>query len=121
MKKVLLIILVLTIVVGCSTKTNETKEEKQTSDIDYKEVLKDDNYLIIDVRTKEEYNESHIKGAINIPYDEINEYSDIPMDKAILVYCKSGTRSAKAYETLTNLNYNVFDLGAFDNIDLEKE
>jgi len=119
MKKGLIVLLLLIVLCGCNKK-EEIKENK-TSTIDYKEILKENNYMIIDVRTKEEYQSGHIKGAINIPYDEINEYSGIPMDKSILVYCRSGARSAKAYETLKKLNYNVFDLGAMDNIDLEKE
>ena len=39
-------------------------------------VLQEGNYVMLDVRTKEEYDESHIKGAINIPYDEIDEKTD---------------------------------------------
>ena len=42
-------------------------------------------------------------------------------DKTILVYCKSGVRSNKAYNTLKDLGYDVIDLGAYDNVTLEKE
>lgn len=89
--------------------------------LDYKEIMKENDYVIIDVRTKEEYNESHIKDAINIPYDEIDENIEIEKDKVIFVYCKSGNRSGIAYNTLKNLGYTIYDLGAFANIDLEKE
>lgn len=83
--------------------------------------MKEKEYVIVDVRTKEEYNESHIKDAINIPYDEIDENIEIDKDKVIFVYCKSGNRSGIAYNTLKSLGYTVYDLGAFNNIDLEKE
>ena len=98
---------------GCSNKT------KTESSLD--EIISKNNYIIIDVRTKDEYDDSHIKGAINIPYDEINEETELDKNKTILVYCKSGVRSNKAYNTLKDLGYNVVDLGAFDSIELDKE
>ena len=78
-------------------------------------------YVIIDVRTKEEYDESHVVNSINIPYDEIDSKIDIDKDKVIFVYCKSGRRSSIAYDTLTTMGYKVYDLGAYENIDLPKE
>ncbi|MBQ4583738.1 MAG: rhodanese-like domain-containing protein [Bacilli bacterium] len=110
MKKFILFILILTIS-GCHTKQI----------IDYKELMKDNEYVIIDVRTLEEYNESHIVGAINIPYDQIDNNVDLDKEKIILVYCKSGNRSGIAAKMLTNLDYKVYDLGAFAKIDLPKE
>ena len=84
-------------------------------------VLAKGNYVIIDVRTHDEYATSHVKGSINIPYDQIDRNTKLDKNKTILVYCKSGVRSNKAYNTLKNLGYDVVDLGAYDNIDLEKE
>ena len=111
MKKVILIIIAV-LLCGCSNQfLNETE---------LNEIIKKDNYIIIDVRTKEEYNELHIKDSINIPYDEINKNSDINKNKTILVYCRSGKRSNMAYQTLNSLGYDVYDLGSIDNIKLEK-
>lgn len=57
--------------------------------------------LLIDVRTPGEYAAGHIDGAVNIPYDRIAlELSDIPKDRPIIVYCRSGSRSAHAKRTL---------------------
>ena len=109
MKKIIVLIFCMLCISACGNK------------LDYKEIMKENDYVIIDVRTKEEYNESHIKDAINIPYDEIDENIEIEKDKVIFVYCKSGNRSNQAYNTLTNLGYEVYDLGSFENIDLEKE
>ena len=113
MKKIIFI-LVVTIGVlaisGCS-------KEKTTLD----KVLDDNNYIVVDVRTASEYSESHVKGSINIPYDEIDETTDLDKTKTIIVYCKSGVRSNKAYNTLKNLGYDVVDLGAYDKVKLEKE
>ena len=115
MKKIallLIIIISLFTVVGCSTK-------KKTSTIE--EIISKNNYIIVDVRTKEEYDVSHIKGSINIPYDQIDENTNLDKSKTIIVYCRSGNRSSKAYDTLKSLGYDVYDLGAFDKITLEKE
>lgn len=110
MKRILVVFLCI-LLCGCNT-------EKE-SEID--KIMKEKEYVIIDVRTKEEYNESHVVNSLNIPYDEIDSKIDIDKDKVIFVYCKSGRRSSIAYDTLTNLGYKVYDLGAYDKIDLEKE
>ena len=109
--KILIIIICVSSLAACSKK-----EERTLNDI-----LKEDNYIIIDVRTEEEYNAEHVKDSINIPYDEINKDTKLDKNKTILVYCKSGVRSNKAYTTLKNLGYDVVDLGAFDKIELDKE
>lgn len=111
MKKVLLTLILCLILCGC------TSEEE----LDLEAVMKEDNYIIVDVRTKEEYEEAHLVEAINIPYDEINNEIDLDKSKTILVYCRSGARSSIAYETLENLGYEVYDLGAFSEIELPKE
>ena len=110
MKKLFLLLIVTILLVGCG---------KVKSKLD--QILEKNNYIIVDVRTEEEFNETHVKGAINIPYDEIDEDTDLIKTKTIMVYCKSGKRSNIAYNTLKSLGYDVYDLGAYDTIDLEKE
>jgi len=74
-----------------------------------------DNYVLIDVRTEEEYNDLRIEGAILIPDYEISERAEKELpdkDATILIYCRSGRRSASAAEILSSLGYtNVYDLG----------
>lgn len=118
MKKIVIILLLTISLFGCSSK-EENKDLKTTNN--YKEIMQEKEYIIIDVRTKVEYEESHIKNAINIPYDEINKDSNIDKNKIVFVYCRSGARSKKAYDTLKELGYEVYDLGAFNSLDLEKE
>ncbi len=113
MKKLVIILFVI-LLTGCSTQKAETK---MTLD----QILASNNYQIIDVRTKTEYEESHIKNSINIPYDTIDENTKLDKNKTIMVYCKSGKRSSIAYSKLKDLGYDVYDLGAFANISLEKE
>jgi len=74
-----------------------------------------DNYILLDVRTEEEFVEKRIDGAILIPDFEIavRAETELPDKEAtILIYCRSGRRSASAAETLTALGYtNVYDFG----------
>ena len=108
----LLIVLCSFSLVGCNTSNN-------TSTI--QQILEENNYIIVDVRTKEEYEEGHVKESINIPYDEIDENIGLEKEKTILVYCRSGKRSSIGYKQLTSLGYEVYDLGAYDSLPLEKE
>ena len=71
-------------------------------------------YLLVDVRTPEEYRSGHIPTAVNIPVDVIGSRPPA-VDKAslIIVYCRSGNRSATARKILMDLGYtNVIDFGA---------
>lgn len=60
-----------------------------------------EDYIILDVRSQQEYGEGHIKDAILIPVDELEERLDeIPAGKSIITYCRSGRRSASAADIL---------------------
>ncbi len=71
--------------------------------------------IILDVRTQEEYDESHIPGAILIPNTELEERAEENLpdkDQLILVYCRSGRRSKMAAEILVELGYtNIKEFG----------
>ena len=72
-------------------------------------------YIILDVRTPEEFAERHIPDAINIPNEVIGkeEIAELPdKEQMILVYCRSGNRSKQASEKLAALGYtNVYEFG----------
>lgn len=72
------------------------------------------DYLLIDVRTPAEYVAGHIPTAINIPVDRFGNQSPTgEKDVLIIVYCRSGNRSAAARKILLDLGYtNVVDFGA---------
>jgi rhodanese-related sulfurtransferase len=74
-----------------------------------------DDALILDVRSPAEFAEGHIPNAILLPHTLINEQAvTLLPDKTqtILVYCRTGNRSAEATKTLLELGYtNVFDFG----------
>ena len=72
-------------------------------------------YIIIDARTEEEFAEGHIENAILIPEYEIKDRAEKELpdkDALILVYCRSGRRSKIASEELVKLGYtNVKEFG----------
>ena len=74
-----------------------------------------EGYIILDVRTIEEFNTGHIPNAINLPNEVIyDEATKILTDKeqVILVYCRSGRRSKEASSKLVELGYtNVLEFG----------
>lgn len=74
-----------------------------------------EEYVILDTREQDEYDEGHIPGAILIPYTEIENKAEEMLpdkDKLILVYCRSGRRSKIAAEALSKLGYtNVKEFG----------
>ncbi|MBQ6757147.1 MAG: rhodanese-like domain-containing protein [Oscillospiraceae bacterium] len=74
-----------------------------------------EDYILLDVRTYEEYDEGHIPGAYIVPLDDIrsiNEDSPWSRDQLILVYCRSGRRSKLAAEEMCKMGYtNVVEIG----------
>ena len=84
-----------------------------------------EGYIILDVRTQEEYDEGHIPGAILIPYTQIEEKAiEMLPDKEqlILVYCRSGRRSKIAAEALVELGYtNIKEFGGIIDWPYETE
>ena len=68
---------------------------------------KEGRVLIYDVRQPEEYNGGHIQGAVLIPLGDIpNRYKEIPQKKKVVVYCRSGRRSAQAVAFLRDHGYS---------------
>ena len=99
-----------------SDEPDRTGESLVISSSEAKELMEgEDNYTLLDVRTEEEFLEGHIQGAILIPYDEmINRVEAELTDKdiAILIYCRSGRRSAIAADILASMGYTrVYDFG----------
>ncbi|MDL2207369.1 rhodanese-like domain-containing protein [Desulfovibrio sp. OttesenSCG-928-M16] len=76
-------------------------------------------YVLLDVRTEEEFQERHIKGAILIPYTEVisRAAAELPdKDAVVLIYCRSGRRSAIAANDLIKIGYTrVYDFGGIND------
>ena len=82
-------------------------------------------YIILDVRTQEEFDEKHIPGAILIPDYEIKEKAPeilTDKDQLLLVYCRSGRRSKAAAQALVELGYtNIKEFGGIIDWPYETE
>jgi phage shock protein E len=80
------------------------------------ESLVEQGALLLDVRTAEEYAGGHAQGALNIPVEELSgRIGELPTDRAIIVYCRSGSRSSQANTLLCDQGFDVYDLGAYSN------
>ena len=106
---------------GCSNSTSgEYDNNKNVNYVQAKELIINKGAIIVDVRTKDEYDENHIDGAVLLPVDDITEEKAKEIinskDDVIIVYCKSGVRSSKAASALDKLGYhNVYNLGSINN------
>jgi rhodanese-related sulfurtransferase len=80
-----------------------------------KEFMESEDVIILDVRTLEEYNAGHIENAVLLPVTDISNKGEEILsnkDSKILVYCRSGNRSATASKQLIKMGYtNVYDFG----------
>ena len=116
MKKLVILILIISLISGCQSKNNNLKNE-EIRKIDQSTVyasINDNNIYIIDVREPDEYSQSHIENAYNVPYTSITDISklNINLDSKIIVYCQSGNRSRMAANRLIEMGYtNVYDMG----------
>lgn len=117
MKKICLALFILILSSSCIFSKGEGY--KRISMDEAKTLMeKKEGYILLDVRTKGEYESGYIPGAINIPLSDIDEkiISSLP-DKSqmILVYCRSGNRSREASDKLSKLGYsNVLEIGGIN-------
>lgn len=101
---------------GCASHVNKIDGYRQVSMDQAVAIMeREKNYIILDVRTPEEFAEKHIPNAVNIPNEVIgtSEIAALPTkDQLILVYCRSGRRSKEAAEKLVALGYtNIVEFG----------
>ena len=128
MKKLVFLLLAVMLLTACGqNKENDreavyvnitAEEAKQIMDTE-------EGYIILDVRTQEEYDQGHIPGAIVISHEEITEKAEKVLtdkDQLILVYCRSGRRSKIAAEALVELGYtNIKEFGGIIDLPYEVE
>ncbi len=108
-KKILLSILAAFMTFAACAKEQTSKHDK----------LRKEEIIVIDVRTKAEFDAGHVKGAILIPYDEIeSRIASYVKDKSkpIALYCRSGRRSGIALRIVGSLGYtNAANYGSLQN------
>lgn len=116
-KILMLIILLGVMVTGCAAdgKNEQTVNPVDLSIEETKELIESqEDLLILDVRTTEEFNQGHIEGAQQISVDDlkdrVQELEDYK-DKSVLVYCRSGNRSSKAVNILLDNGFsNIYHM-----------
>lgn len=107
----IVLMVVITMLSGCG---KENTSYKQISMAKAQTTFSED-IVLVDVRTKEEFEAGHIPNAINVPLDDIlNENIETLEDKnqTYYIYCRSGNRSKQASEKLASLGYNaIIEIG----------
>ena len=122
MRRIIPLFLVMLMLSGCGAAASSSGKlgyrqitAKQAAELMETET----DYIILDVRTQEEYEDRHIPDAVCIPNETIGsaEIPELPnKDQLILVYCRSGNRSKQAAEKLVSLGYtNVVEFGGINS------
>ena len=120
MRKLIPFLLSLLLLAGCAAPVDSEASYQQISMDEAIAIMESESdYIILDVRTTEEFADKHIPDAINIPNETIGT-EDIPelpnKDQLILVYCRSGNRSKQASEKLAALGYtNIVEFGGIND------
>ena len=118
MKKIIPFLMALLLLAGCGAQSEESTYRQINAEEAAAMMEEESGYLILDVRTAEEFSEKHIPGAINIPNETIGT-EDIPelpdKEQLILVYCRSGNRSKTASSALAELGYTqIYEFGGIN-------
>ena len=119
MKRFVPFLFLFLLVAGCAAPAESEASYRQVSMDEAIAMMEEENdYIILDVRTLEEFAEKHIPDAINIPNETIGteEIPELPdKEQLILVYCRSGNRSKQASEKLVRLGYtNIVEFGGIN-------
>ena len=119
MRKLIPFFAALLLIAGCAVPAQESGYRQVTAEEAIALMEKESGYIILDVRTAQEYSEKHIPDAVNIPNESIGA-EDLPAlpdkNQLILVYCRSGNRSKQASEKLAALGYtNVVEFGGINS------
>ena len=119
MKKIIPLLMAMLLLAGCGAQSEESTYRQINAEEAAAIMEEESSYIILDVRTAQEYSEKHIPRAINIPNETIGT-EDIPelpdKEQLILVYCRSGNRSKQASEKLVKLGYtNIVEFGGIND------
>ena len=120
MRKLIPFLLSLLLLAGCAAPAEQEPSYLQISTDEAIAMMEEkNNYIILDVRTPEEFADKHIPDAINIPNESIGTEEILALpdkEQLILVYCRSGNRSKQASQKLAALGYtNIAEFGGIND------
>ena len=111
MNKLFAVVSVVFILMSSCT-IGQTKNDIELDEFEKK--MASEKYLLVDVRTAEEFAEGHIEGALNIDYFSAtfsDDISKVGFEISVLLYCRSGNRSSKAMKIMKELGFKeVYNL-----------
>ena len=121
MKQINILILIMFTILffsGCSSEVDKVDYKQISTEEAIAMMSEEADYIILDVRTPEEFESGHIKDAINIPNETIGntKIAELPnKEQLIMIYCRSGNRSKQASEKLVGLGYtNIVEFGGIN-------
>ena len=126
MKRILpLLSSMLLLLTGCGGNTSDGSYQHITQE-KAKEMMDNQEVIILDVREQDEYDGGHIPGAVLLPVGTIDETTAAKVvpekDSTVLVYCRSGNRSRRASSALAKLGYtNIYEFGGINTWPYETE
>lgn len=116
-----LLLLTGVLVAGCKADSDDVNGEMPSNKAvkidaeEAKRMMDEEDVIIVDVRTEEEFSEGHIQGALLLTLDQIDAQAEsvIPdKEKTYLIYCRSGSRSSQAATKLVGMGYTqIYDFG----------
>ena len=120
MRKCIIILVSIIMIMGLAGCEEQSMSYTQISMEEARSLMEEEtDYIILDVRTVEEFAQKHIPDAINIPNEMIGseELAELPnKNQLIFVYCRSGNRSKQASEKLAALGYTkVYEFGGIND------
>ena len=123
----LLALTMLFALAGCGASDSEGSDPAGSDSAGYTQISQEEaiammeensGYLIVDVRTQEEFDSGHIPDAICIPNEEIGDATPAQLtdpEQMLFIYCRSGRRSKEAAQKLADLGYtNVYEIGGIN-------
>lgn len=126
MKRMLPVVLAILLLAGCGGEPVEQISYQQITQEAAKDMMDQQDVIVLDVREQEEYDSGHIPGAVLLPVNAIGEDSAAAVipekDSVVLVYCRSGNRSKTASKGLAELGYTqVYEFGGIQTWPYEIE
>jgi len=80
-------------------------------------LVREESALLVDVRSPAEFGGGHADGAINLPLQQLgSRLSELPRDRPVVLYCRSGARSASAASMLSGQGFTVYDAGGLSSV-----